>query len=118
MIALDPRLQVPDSVTLADPGHPLNVVKMAREVQGQAAADAMYDIPTPERFQRRGERPGGQKEGFLSPSFGPTDVALAVGLLVFLFLVWLYVRNTTRHLYIFLLFLCFALLFIGSRIVQ
>ena len=117
MIALDPRLQVPDSVTLADPGHPLNVVKMAREVQGQAAADAMYDIPTPERFRRSGERLG-QKEGFLSPSFGPTDVALAVGLLVFLFVVWLYVRNTMRRLYVFVLCLSFALLFIGTRISQ
>ena len=47
MIALDPRLQVPDSVTLADPGHPLNVVKMAKEVEAQAAADSIYDIPTP-----------------------------------------------------------------------
>ncbi len=104
MIALDPRLQVPDSVSLADPGHPLNVVRMAREVQGQAAADAMYDIPTPERFRRT-------KEGFRSPFQGPSDLLLAVGLLLLLLVVWLTVRTTLRALYTLVLVICFALFF-------
>lgn len=107
MIALDPRLQVPDSVTLADPGHPLNVVKMAREVQGQAAADSMYDIPTPDRFKR------GQKEGFSSPfGLSSSDIVLAIGILIFLLVVWLYVRNTVRSLYVFVMVLCFAVFFL------
>ncbi len=108
MIALDPRLQVPDSVTLADPGHPLNVVKMAREVQGQAAADAMYDIPTPDRFRK------GEKEGFGSPFrfFGTTEIVFVIGILIFLLVVWLSVRSTMRSLYVFVLMLAFAVFFL------
>jgi hypothetical protein len=108
MIALDPRLQVPDSLTLADPAHPLNIVRQTREIQNQAAADAMYDIPTPERFRRS----GGKAEGFRSPFDGPTDIALAVGLLGLLLVFWLYARNTTRSLYTLVIGLCFALLFL------
>ena len=107
-LALDPRIQVPDSVTLRDEAHPLNVIQRTTAIQNQAAADAVYDIPTPERFRR------GEKEGFSSPFrfLGATDLLLAVGLLVFLLVVWLNIRGKTRALYSFILVLAFAVLFL------
>jgi hypothetical protein len=103
-LALDPRIQVPDSVTLRDETHPLNVVQCTTAIQNQAAADATYDIPTPKRF-----RPG-EKEGFRS-SWGSTNLLLAIGLFVFLLVVWIYTRRKTRSLYTFFLLLAFAAMF-------
>ena len=100
-LALDPRIQVPDSVTLRDDDHPLNVIRQTTEIQNQASMDSMYDIPTPERFRKR--------EGFRSFQ-GPNDIILVIGILVFLAIFWVYVRNTTRPLYVFIVLLAFAAL--------
>jgi hypothetical protein len=101
-LTLDPRIQVPDSVSLRDDAHPLNVLRKTTEIQNQATADAKYDIPTPERF----------KEAFRSPFQGPSDIVLAIGILVFLGVFWLYVRNTTRGLYVLVIMLVFSVFFL------
>ncbi len=109
-LALDPRIQVPDSVTLRDEAHPLNVVRRTTEIENQAAADAVYDIPTPERFRRN------EKEGFRSPfHLGQTDILFVIGILVFVLVFWFYVRSTTRALYVFFILLGFAVFFLVHK---
>ncbi len=104
-LTLDPRFQVPDSLATTDPAHPLNLMRSAIEVQNQAAADSVYDMPTPERFREK-------KEGFRSPFHGPSDTILAVGLLVLAALVWFSARNTVRPLYMFLFVLALGVFFL------
>ena len=106
LVALDPRFPIPDSLSTTDPAHPMNLTRAAIELQNQAAADSVYDIPTPERFRKR------NVEGFRSPFHGPTDYMLALGLLAFLALIWLYAKETTRPLYSFLLVLVAGILFL------
>jgi hypothetical protein len=43
LVSLDPRFPIPDSMSTRDPNHPLQLVKKARELQNQAAADTKYD---------------------------------------------------------------------------
>lgn len=103
LLTLDPRLPIPDSLAVDDPAHPLNIMKVAREVQAQAAADAQYDVAV----QRKKT-----VEGFRSPFQGPGDVAMAVGLLLLVLFVWFAVRSTMRGLYTFIILLGFAAMFL------
>ncbi len=107
ILTLDPRFPIPESLSSNDPSHPMNLVKTATEVQNQAAADTKYDIPTPERFRK--------KEGFRSPFNGPSDIALAAGLLAFLVFVWFAIGSTMRSLYIFVLMLAFGIFFLVHK---
>jgi hypothetical protein len=77
-------------------------MKVAREVQAQAAADAQYDVAV----QRK------KIEGFRSPFQGPADFVMAVGLLVLVLFIGLAVRNTMRSLYTFVILLGFAAMFL------
>lgn len=105
-LSVDPRFQIPDSLPTSDPSHPVNLIQSIYEVQNQAAADSAYDIPTPERFRQ------GKKEAFRSPFQGNADYVLALGVLVLLALIWVYVRDTTRTLYLFVLLLAFSGMFV------
>jgi hypothetical protein len=79
-------------------------MRSAIEIQNQAAADGRYDMETPKRFR--------SKEGFRNPLQETSDILFALGLLLFVFFVWLSVRKDTRALYTFILLLAFALLFL------
>lgn len=50
LLTLDPRLPVPDSLSLSDPAHPLNLLKQIKEAQDQAAKDKEFDPPLPKRY--------------------------------------------------------------------
>ncbi len=109
-VSVDPRFQIPDSLPTSDPSHPLNLVRTINEVQNQAAADSQYDIPTPDRFKQGGG--SSKKEGFRSPFHGPSDYILVLGILMLLGIVWLYVKDSMRTLYILVLMLMFGILFL------
>lgn len=85
----------------------MNLVKTATEIQNQAASDTKYDLPIPERFRK--------KEGFRSPFQGYSDIILAIGLLLFLLLVWWAVSTTVRSLYILVLVLGFGIFFLVHK---
>ncbi len=53
LLTLDPRFPVPDSLSLSDSSHPLNLVKQLRETQEQAAVDKEFDPPLPKRLPRK-----------------------------------------------------------------
>ncbi len=108
-LVVDPRLPIPDSLSTRDPSHPANLARASQEIQNQAAADARYDMQTPKRFRC------GNQEGFRNPIHGPPDILLALGLLLFVFFVWLAVRNDTRALYTLVLLLAFALFFLVHK---
>jgi hypothetical protein len=49
IVALNPNLPVPPTMTLSDSAHPLNLLKRGNEIQQQAAMDAQYDVVPPKR---------------------------------------------------------------------
>jgi hypothetical protein len=50
LLTLDPRFPLPDSLSLSDPSHPLNLLKQTKETQEQAAKDREFDPPLPKRL--------------------------------------------------------------------
>jgi len=94
LISLDPRFPIPDSLTLSDPNHPMQLMKKAREIQNQAAADTKYD-------------PLAAQEGFQNYFPDKYNVLIVLGLLLFLFIIKLVLGGTTRSAYIVVLFIGF-----------
>ena len=101
LLTIDPRFQVPDSILPSDPQHPNNLVRAARELKAQSAADAKYDIVSEV-----------SKEGFRSPVQGPGDLVLLLGILAFVAALWLSMRPTVRPLYSLILLLAFGIFFL------
>lgn len=120
LLTLDPRLPIPDSLAIDDPAHPLNIMKVAREIQAQAAADAQYDVAVQRKkvegfrspFQGPGDTSHQGKSEPRSSKAGRGDFAMAVGLLVLVLFIGLAVRNTLRSLYTFVILLGFAAMFL------
>ena len=50
LLTLDPRFPIPDSLSLSDANHPLNLLKQTKETQEQAAKDKEFDPPLPKRL--------------------------------------------------------------------
>jgi hypothetical protein len=114
LVALDPNMPIPDSLTQQDAAHPANIVRNALEIQNQAAEDARYDFQVPDRFRQR-------KEGF-APFSGELlqlshiNVLLVIGLCIFIAIFALTVRGTLENMYILVFTLaCAALFAIASR---
>jgi L-asparagine transporter-like permease len=92
-------------------------------LQNQAVSDTKYDLPLPKRFKGResfqtvSEKTGSsrtrssQTESFKNPFQGPADWIMAVGLLVFLVIIYFYTKDTMRTMYILVLTIVVALLF-------
>ena len=107
-VTLDPRIQIPDSMSSRDPAHPMNLLRNNQQIQNQAAADARYDMTPPKRFGGK----SGATEPFRNPIEGPPDILLAIGILLFVAILWVSLRDTTRPLYALVLFLGFSVLFL------
>ncbi len=109
LISLDPNMPIPDSLTLEDASHPANIVRNSREIQNQAAEDARYDLKVPDRF-----RGTGRKEGFATIGLNRDNILLAIGLCIFIAVMAIAVRGRLGNLYILVVTLGFAALFVAS----
>ncbi len=106
LLTLDPRFPVPDSLSLSDSSHPLNLVKQLRETQAQAAVDKEFDPPLPKRLPR--------KEAFQAEQ--PIGLLILVALVVVGF--YACTGTLTSVLQILLLFTGIVGLFQLSRMLQ
>jgi len=106
LLTLDPRFPVPDSLSLSDSSHPLNLVKQLRETQAQAAVDKEFDPPLPKRLPR--------KEAFQAEK--PFGLLILVALIVVGF--YSMSRSITQVLHIALLFVGIVGLFQLSRMLD
>jgi hypothetical protein len=101
VVALNPNLPVPPTMTLSDPSHPLNLLKRGNEIQQQAAMDAQYDVAPPKR--RR-------VEAFTAPK--SLDLPLLAFLALLFVAIYFGVAVELRPLYFFVLSMSIVFLYV------